>query len=51
MTKALLRKRWLFPDEMQIGFMEHRRISHSLAGKICGHERRRKAGMPTGVYY
>nr|BEV21232.1 Ycf2 [Taraxacum albidum]BEV21294.1 Ycf2 [Taraxacum albidum] len=22
MTKALLRKRWLFPDEMQIGFME-----------------------------
>ncbi|KAK9050689.1 hypothetical protein SSX86_030341 [Deinandra increscens subsp. villosa] len=28
-----------------------RRISHSLAGKICGHERRRKAGMPTGVYY
>ncbi|CAI0548221.1 unnamed protein product, partial [Linum tenue] len=22
MTKALLRKRWLFPDEMKIGFME-----------------------------
>nr|YP_009914947.1 Ycf2 [Chuquiraga oppositifolia]YP_009914966.1 Ycf2 [Chuquiraga oppositifolia]QLF67656.1 Ycf2 [Chuquiraga oppositifolia]QLF67674.1 Ycf2 [Chuquiraga oppositifolia] len=22
MTKALLRKKWLFPDEMQIGFME-----------------------------
>ncbi|CAI0445613.1 unnamed protein product [Linum tenue] len=22
MTKALWRKRWLFPDEMKIGFME-----------------------------
>ncbi|CAN1357359.1 hypothetical protein LINPERPRIM_LOCUS44177 [Linum perenne] len=22
MTKALLRKRWLFPEEMKIGFME-----------------------------
>ncbi|KAJ9535428.1 hypothetical protein OSB04_un001454 [Centaurea solstitialis] len=35
MTKALLRKRWVFPDEMQIGFMEQEKISHSLAGKIC----------------
>ncbi|KAL2243516.1 UNVERIFIED_CONTAM: Protein Ycf2, partial [Sesamum indicum] len=39
MTKTLLRKRWLFPDEMKIDSCNRRKISHSLAGKICGYER------------
>ncbi|CAN6924153.1 unnamed protein product [Brassica oleracea] len=40
MTKTLLKKKWLLPDEMKLGFMQcnRRKVSHYLAGKICGHE-------------
>ncbi|KAK8612147.1 hypothetical protein V6N13_092277 [Hibiscus sabdariffa] len=61
MTKTLLRKRWLFPDEMKIGFIKDihgavRPIQIFTTEKYwilfrIGPERRRKAGMPPDVYY
>ncbi|KAK8317358.1 hypothetical protein V6Z11_A13G102600 [Gossypium hirsutum] len=61
MTKTLLRKRWLFPDEMKIGFIKDihgaiRPIQIFTTEKYwilfrIDPERRRKAGMPPGVYY